>query len=522
MRHTPHTKKILVSLMFFVVLFFGTTTPTGTHYAHAQLGNILQNIGGGLLNDVVGGLFPSLGGGGGNGVEIVLDTSPTSVARTIMDTEQKIKEQVLDPLFWNLSNNTIANMIDTLMSWVNDTDGNGTPAFITDFEKEIQDAEDEAALKFLNNAGADEMCQSFSVDVRAALTAGYAAERNNDDADIQRQECRLEETTQDEAASRDDFNRAGWGGFFTLTMDTYSDPVNAYYAEKQVLDGKTNDAKQREIAEAIANGMVKSTEECEAYDVNGLGINCRVTTPGSIIQGQIVNTLNLPGLRAAFANELDQTVGAFLGQFANQAVSGVGGLLGLSENTGFGDNGDQTYLQALTQETSEGIAGANTQATLQSAITDQFEYASILVETIEQIDDMETQIDNATEEYPGCFDVTLPGALSDARDAANERATEAGARVEALIQVYERLIDPNITDAERAQIAVEVGTFDAQLGNQMASAIATAQNDLDVVLAALLEALQEEIDDKITECGGTPDTDDTTASSTEDTIFLTS
>ena len=527
MQYGYRTKKTLTSIALFAILFVGVMTPVGPHgvqHSHAQLGD----IGAGIADNLLGGLFGDSGlfGGGGNGVEIVLDTSPTSVARTIMETEQKVKEQVLDPLFSNLAQASIGSMIDTLVSWVNDT-GNGEPAFIESYPEYFQEAKDEAAIKHLNNAGIDELCESFSVDVKSALTKQYAMSRPTDDADIERQQCELANYTEDEEGFRMNFHDGGWGAWFTLTMDCYSDPVCAYEAEKQKQNEKTNESKQQAAIEAVANQGFKNVEECDAIDeATGVGINCGIRTPGIIVKEQLANTLNVPNLRLAFADELDETVGAFLGNIGTQALAGVGGLSGLNsdEQRNFGSTGDLTFLEALSEETSEAIAGANTVNILRTAIEQQLEYAAILVETVTAIDELSEKIDDAEEEHAECFSVKMTPELTDARDAANTRTLEAGQRVEDLIDLYTALQDPDITDAERAQIAMAVGTYNAEVDSQIESAIKTATNDRDVILPTILEPLEEEVDEAIIACGGTVDDEEEdgddeeeeeTASSTE-------
>ena len=535
------TKKIVASLVVCMLIVIGVSTPlnhSGVQKADAQL-EALGAIGGlmgvdlgsmGPIGDLLGGMIGL--GGGGDAVRIVEDISPSSIARTAANisqtlslTKQEIKEQVLDPLFWKLGNATIGEMVSSMVEWVNDT-GEGNPAFITDLEQYLSDSEDLAATEFFENPGLNALCESTAVEVKSVLEKNYALSRQSDNAAIENNRCDLNEHSPDEKAFRDgDFAQGGWGAWFMLTED---DPLNDVYRQTLALKEKTKRAREIDTTEAIMNEGFLSVENCESYDAaSGRGRNCKTTTPGSIVQDQLVNALNLPGLRVAFAGELDESLGAMMSNLFTQAFRGTNGLLGLGGNDQYtdrryGSGGDTSYLDGLSQETSESIAGSSTANTIQALIQTLFDYTAVLLEIITIIDDLDSQIVEAQDTYGACFTTELTPKLDGVRDTAKNRALQAGGKVEQLIGYYQLLQEAS-TDAERAEIAIAVGTYKTQTGSQIEAATQTAERDLNQILPDLAKAVQEEIDNNIERCGaadtsGETNTTDNTASSSSDGV----
>ena len=73
--------------------------------------------------------------------------------------------------------------------------------------------------------------------------------------------------------------------------------------------------------------------------------NCTVTTPGALIKDQASFALQIPALSLLNADSFNESVGNLFSNLANQALSGVNGLLGLggssaNTNNSFGASGN--------------------------------------------------------------------------------------------------------------------------------------------------------------------------------------
>lgn len=71
--------------------------------------------------------------------------------------------------------------------------------------------------------------------------------------------------------------------------------------------------------------------------------NGRITTPGTVIAGQINKALGAGQDVLVAADEIDELIGALFYQLVNRVFGSVGGLRGASDDGFFGNNGDDLF-----------------------------------------------------------------------------------------------------------------------------------------------------------------------------------
>lgn len=427
--------------------------------------------------------------------------------KLILANGQNFKEYVLDPLTWALINTVITNMLQELTRWVN-SGFQGEPAFITDLEGFLLDAMDEAAGEFLADRGLEFLCSPFRLDVKIALNITYQQARNNTAA---ANECRLTDMAGNvENFLQGTFSEGGWASWFELTMSPTNDPNRAFLENRARLRIRLLDAYGRELTEVAAKDFFLDVKICEG---KGLVVetsnskapkDCIVTTPGRIVETQVNESLGLPRQRLAFADEFDELVGALLAQLANQALMGINGLLGLGGSSYstpvYGDDGDQTYLDALDEEVIEQVGGVGA---LLDAIDNEEKYRELMEKIVAMVDGVEKDLKETKTkveaEAPGCFNVRMSPELTDWRDNAQIGIINADNNLIILNDLFEDYTAATTTDAQSAVIK-EFNKIQSEIIAGTQVALIQAEIDIDYLIPDDIATLRSQIASRAASC----------------------
>ncbi|MBA3733110.1 hypothetical protein H0W91_01905 [Patescibacteria group bacterium] len=243
------------------------------------------------------------------------------------------------------------------VNWIN-SGFQGNPAYVTDPGQFFLDSADNIASHVLSGTDLNKLCSPFKAQVRLALVKNYLSDNENYSCSLSTIKNNYDQFTRD-------FSAGGWQGWLEVTQNDQNNPYGSYLEAKQSLSikiGTEQQNKQKQLEQG--NGFL-SFEKCSAAGVitqKDIDDNERlieignlkrennalagkkagdcvkgaktVETPGSVIAGQLDKALpaGLQGL--VNAHEIQDLIGALIGQLMNKAIGGLRGLSSPSTSAG--------------------------------------------------------------------------------------------------------------------------------------------------------------------------------------------
>ena len=290
-------------------------------------------------------------------------TETTQIVNTASNIAQEIKDKVLDPIAYHIAKTFISQMLRSTVIWIN-SGFKGSPAFIQDLDKFLLDTADLAAGEYIKSLGevGSIICKPFRINIQLALKLKYQKAREGKRVD----ECRLSgivdniENFIDGTVSRDKF----WAQWIEVTSKpgTYTPygqmleaetAMNIYINGKRTTILKETDWGQgflsKKVCEpvAVANAAAGSPASAPAAAPKEV---CKIVTPGETIAASLNKALGASTDSLVAADEINEVIGALIGQIANQALTGAAGLLGLSVRGGYGGSNGDSYVDAIVNE----------------------------------------------------------------------------------------------------------------------------------------------------------------------------
>ncbi len=468
------TYTVLSALLFAAVLI--PLGPQGVQKAHAQFG-----AGGILVHDI----------------ESVL----TNTIQTLSTQALEQKELVLDPLFYNIAKQALQQMTNDIIEWIN-SGFNGDPAFITDLEEYLQGISDDVAGNFIYGDQLNSVCSSFQLDVRTALAEGYQKENYGG---VEKQvECSIENGEGDtKAFLNGDFNAGGWSMWFEVVLNPENTPIGAYAALDLALEEEVLNEQEEKLRQADWNQGFLSQEICKLI---GGDEKCTITTPGIVFKDLLSFQLTTPARSLIEADEMNEVIGALFSNLAQQAFTGVNGLLGLGgndsfTNSSFGVDVNLSYLDALDEESANNAAsGAVAGNKIEQALRTETEVLELQVAILTQIDELNTAFEDAKEPYEddSCWNLAFPATLASTLDDLVEDAPQTINTIVKLEDLSSRYEDAN-SSQEQLQILQEFTTL--QTSGALSGQTAVIQYQyLQSQLADETSEFEEEIEDEVTSC----------------------
>lgn len=299
-------------------------------------------------------------------------TALTAETATIVvnTTAQNVKEYGLDGIGWVLAKAVISSMIASTVDWIN-SGFKGSPAFVQDLDRFLLGVADEVAGAYLQELGGEFsfLCSPYSLNIRIALALEYQQARERRPYEG----CRITEAFENfEEFVSGNFIEGGWNSWFEITAhpEIYTE-YGQYLAARETLNQRISEAESREAVTLNFGDGFLSSKVCEQVDgPEGPEEQCRISTPGQTISKALSKTLGLPQDSLVSADEIDEVIGALVGQIAVKAITGAAGLLGLSANTGYTyDSFDAgSYVNQLRSNSSS--AGASDIEFIDQSISD--------------------------------------------------------------------------------------------------------------------------------------------------------
>lgn len=226
-------------------------------------------------------------------------------------------------------------MVAETIRWANGGfDGN--PAFVSNpagYFKNIADGV--AGQLIFNNPNFRFMCSPFRARVQLALKRAYVQPYG-------RFQCTLTGIARNFDGFMNDFSQGGWDSFIQISQNSNNNPIGLYNSwQNQLISNVDQKLQEKQQRLNWGEGFL-SFEECDGLgkDLSGACIGkSTIKTPGSVIESQLNQTLNIGNQGLVAADEINEMLGAILGELTNK-VLGAGGLGSLGGSSGSSYSGN--------------------------------------------------------------------------------------------------------------------------------------------------------------------------------------
>ncbi|MEK7589791.1 MAG: hypothetical protein AAB475_00860 [Patescibacteria group bacterium] len=341
------------------------------------------------------------------------------------DRKSNQKERTLDSIWMLMAKTTIRGITASMVNWIN-SGFQGGPAYVTDINGLLLDIADATTANFIEGTALEALCSPWKMNIKIALSLPS----NRFEEDVR---C----TLSDIVANMDDFingdfSQGGWAGWFELT--TRNNPYNNYLASASELEARIDNAQGEEMKLLDWGNGFLSYKECEELPDGSTGRpRCKIVTPGSVIEGQLVNILGDGVRQLELADEFNEVVNALTSQLIVTVFSSVnGGLRGLSNAS----RGKSSYTsRLLTTEDSSAIQNviASSEIEFGRVLNEELIYLTSKQGSLESVKETETQLLGLIQCYEGKIADKNLELTNDEKATASQRINNASSTIDAFI-----------------------------------------------------------------------------------------
>ncbi len=331
---------ILATLLLIVGPFL-TALPNGAHADSSCLAGILATKGKQLAQGVANQI---------QAVPTYDSANHSANSETAGQTTGfTIQRCIVEPLVTIMARSLLDNFTAQTVNWINNG-FSGSPLYVTNLQGFLADAADQAAGTFIEGLGpiGSIVCSPFDFQLRISLGIQYSRPDY-----YQYVGCRLSDIQKNvqRAFTTGVFGKNGWDNWLNLTVTPQNNIYGSYLQAVNTVDARIAGVQFRLTKQLdFGKGFLSSVDPKTG----------KITTPGSLIEDQLSNTLGEQVHRVGLAKDLDAILGALVGQLINQVLGGVGGLAGAS--TPSYDNGGQSAVDKALKSSSDQIISENNQA----------------------------------------------------------------------------------------------------------------------------------------------------------------
>lgn len=301
---------------------------------------------------------------------VVIVTDPTNLIQNtisaINNAGSYTKDYVLDTLAWQVGNMAIESITKSTVNWIN-SGFQGSPAFVTDLNQNLQGVGDAVAARFFDELSQQTIATTpFQDRVLDSVRLGYYL-HTSPESFYTRYPYTLDQVSaNDRAFLAGDFRQGGWNAWFATVMNPQNNPYGAQMLADRALSDAVAGATGTRLQELSWNrGFLSWRGECTAErDINDpvllSGVdNCakyEIKTPGSVIMESLNKVEGIPFDRLVSADEFNEVIGALLNQLALQILGGGdgGGVRGLSRPA---SDGSGTFFDRTSSASTQNVSG---------------------------------------------------------------------------------------------------------------------------------------------------------------------
>jgi hypothetical protein len=211
----------------------------------------------------------------------------------------------------------LQQLSDDVVTWINNG-FDGGPGFATDPADFFLGVADQVAIPFIEDVGLSALCSPFRAQIEGALRISYNSSLPQRDRYVG--SCTISGIVGNfENFLSGDFAEGGWEGWITMTQNQDSNPFGAMITAQSTLAARIASATGIAEQELSWSKGFLSSRECSG---TGSEEVCVTTTPGTVIEGQLQKVLGSEINQLELADELDEMIGALLGQLAARVFGG--------------------------------------------------------------------------------------------------------------------------------------------------------------------------------------------------------
>jgi hypothetical protein len=339
------------------------------------------------------------------------------------DTGQNTKS-FMDCLMRTIARAALQTMTNSIVQWIN-SGFNGSPSFVTNYQQFFASVADQAAGSFLQNyTNFAPLCTPFQQQLRVALAQSYA--RRNATAPSCTLSRLLGTNTQGLFSGRVN----GWNNLLQYTTIPSNNPYASYMGLQTGLNNAIAGANQNANRNMTQSGFLNFQQPYQCQNTGQsqqtlgyacpAGCKCRVSTPGSVIESSLANTLNVSQsylTQAGVSGSFDAIINALITQLMQRALYN-----GLSSAT-------PTYASGLTFDQQAAQAqGQYLLTQLQGLVTTAQQFGQTQQGSIRDIESTQQQLSMLANCWQGIASTTGDAAKQQtaARNASSTLATLHG------------------------------------------------------------------------------------------------
>jgi len=288
-----------------------------------------------------------------------------------------------DCIMRTIAKAVLQQITSSIVNWIN-SGFNGKPSFVTNFNQFFNNVGDQAAGEFIRGTGLSFLCSPFQLQIRIAIAQSYARRGAAS--------CTLTGVIKNiNSFMNGNFSQGGWGGLLQFTTIPTNNPFGAYAYAQIGLQSSINSA-QNNARNNLSPGGFISLQKCDPPGSK----NCKVTTPGTIIEGTLEKSLNIGQEQLAqigVSGSFDAIVSALLTQLTTKVL--YQGLSTLSGTNGYAAN----YLTPEQQKAQTDAQVMLNQ--LQGYLQVAQQYGSVQQGSISDIQNTQQQLHTLFDCYSG-------------------------------------------------------------------------------------------------------------------------
>lgn len=336
-------------------------------------------------------------------------------------------KDVYDCIARTIAKAVIQQMTNSVVNWIN-TGFNGKPSFITNYEKFFASVGDQAAGEFIQGSGLSFLCSPFKGQIKVAIAQSYARRGAPS--------CSLTGVINNiNSFMNGNFAQGGWRGFLQFTTVPTNNPFGAYGYAQAGLQG----AQVQALSNArnnISPGGFLSVQKCDPPGSK----NCKVVTPGSVIEDSLKTTLQQPYLANQLAKSFDEIVSALLNQLMVKTL--YNGLSSVSGQSGY----SSSYLTPEQQQAQ--TEAQNLLTEMQAKVQTAQQFGAVQQGSIRDIQVVQERLETVLN----CWETasSSPTLSAAQREQAQKGADEALANLKS----FDELVDGFNDEISRANTVI--------------------------------------------------------------------
>lgn len=392
----------------------------------------------------------------------------TQLAISTGQGSQDVTKCALDTLAWTLGKIAVQSITRSTVNWIN-SGFNGSPAFVTDLQQNLNVLSDTVANNFfqqLNQATISatgfNLTSPFQDQITQQLRENYYKATGSllggNQYDLSNQ------SSNPQAFLGGNFSQGGFNAFFSANSNPANNPFGAYQLANTALWNQIGAATQnRKLEYQTGKGFLSWRGNCSnSSNSNGAAAaaltktepcyGSPIKTPGSVIEAQLENQLGSGVQQLNLANSMNEIVGALFSQLVNQVLGG-GGLSGVSQPA---SGGGSSYLSQATDPSQYSSQYSNISDGVTQNITNDLATLNTYQANWQKIFDAA----NAAQQTCGTSNTTIAAVVTQAT-AGVAKASAAIQQETAINQSIQTAVG-NTTDP--TQITTAITQYQSYLG----------------------------------------------------------